>query len=143
MKYDSNNHLIIDRDEDTLRGIFEMFDVLEKMELETAIVFSDEKKRFILTAKDPIDVVKLDFAYSEFYTEFITWLYGFPDGIKKPFWVLDEKKLDLLATCIKTSVKYYLLHKQKLFAFKPQDNLLDVYCKLYEKELEAARYYKN
>jgi hypothetical protein len=143
MNYLSNDLLSFDRKPETIAAIFEMFSVLEDMERETITIFSMEKQALDCIVKDPIDIIKLDFPHSAFFGEYFLWFHGHPNRIKLPVWTLDNDKTDLFLNCLKTSIKYYLLHKTKLYILKPQYNLMELFCKVFENELEELSYYKN
>jgi len=143
MKYDSNNNLIIDRDKDTIKGIFEMFGVLEDMEWDEAMVFSIEKFEIEYIKKDPIDIFKLDFPHSNFYGEVFLWLNGSLGRKKTPTWQLDKEHTDLFLKCLTTSAKYYLFHKTKFYLYNPKNYLVDLFHDVFKKEMEGIRYYQN
>ena len=143
MNYHFGDHLVIDRSPKAIKGVFEMFGVLEDMERDTAMVFSIEKLEVEYITKDPIDIFKLDFPHSDFHGEFFLWFNGSLGRKKTPTWVLDREQTDLFLNCLRTSVKYYLLHKTKLYPVNPKNNLINLYCEIFEKELEVIRYYRN
>lgn len=134
MKYYNNNLLSFNRDPKTTGAIFKLFDALIGMEWDTTCFFSMSEKDWMSVIKDPIDIVKVDFDFSELYNEYIFWWFGLPNKIKTPIWILNKEKTELFLKSLKACVLYYLPRK-KLFTPNVMDDVLDLYVEVFQEKL--------
>lgn len=134
MKYYSNNLLSFDRNPKTSSAIHKLFGTLIEMEWDTRSIYSMSEKNWVTINKDQIDIIKVDFDYSELYNEYIRWSFGHPDKIKLPIWSLNKEKTDLFLKSLEACVLYYLSRK-KLFTQSVMDDVLDLYAEIFRKKL--------
>lgn len=133
MKYYTDNLLSFDRNPKTTGAIHKLFGTLIEMDWQTASVFSMSKKNWININKDPVDIIKVDFDYSELYNEYIRWSFGHPDKIKLPIWSLNKEKTELFLKSLEACVLYYQTRKN-LFTPSVMDNVLDLYAEIFQEK---------
>lgn len=135
MRYYDNNLLTFDRDQNTIGGIHSLFGTLITMNWPETTIFSMTEKKWINVVKEPKDIVKVDFEYSELYNEYIRWTFGHPDKILLPLWSLNKEKTDLFLKSLEACVMYYIPRKDKLFSPQVMDKVLNLYVQIFQKKI--------
>ncbi len=134
MKYYTNNLLSFDRNPKTTAAIHALFGTLTSMEWQEASFFSMKEKSYVNVVKDPCDIVKVDFDYSELYNEYVNWGFGLPNKILLPIWSLNKEKTGLFLRSLETCVIYYQ-SRRHLFSPNVMDSVLELYVDIFQKEL--------